>query len=260
MVLSTLCLKPFRKVFAAAVLLCITGVAAPAVASAIDTACDANFMTRLRERAWGEAQREMMTNQQMIWKPDSVFHLGCYENFLNGFNGAIGFYNNKNYVQTTVKNNVNTYLNANFNHNLGGGNLSNSPSTSSCGDIKKLWEAAECRNLTLGELQSLGDASSTDPRKQPKSCSNTGASWTASKDVITKAGANTTYDAMNLFTNVTAPLSETSPVKCSAGIPTGVMLGGGSNPEVVCPNPGCSPTGTATPKCCKSGTTSSNCS
>lgn len=245
MVSSMLSFDFCRKVLAVSALVCVMGVSLPSqAATAIDTACDPAFLDRMRERAWGEAQREMMTNQQMIWKPDSVLALGCYNSWIGAM--GISFTKDNGTGLNSIKTQATTYLNASFNHTLGGGNLAGA-NTSNCSNIRTLWEAAECKNLNLTQIQSLGDASSSDPRIKPKACGNTGASWPAAKNVITKGGANAAYDTMNLFTSIVAPKSEAG--SCSNGIPTGVMLAGGTNPEIVCPNPGCVPDGAAAPKC-----------
>lgn len=266
-----------RKVTAvAAAMFCIGFcMPSPAVSAVIDDACDSAFMDKMKERAWMEAQREIMTNQKMIWKPDSVLALGCYKNWIDSM--TISFTkDNKSGLNSTTSQ-AESYLGAAFPHTLGGGNLSGANS-SNCSNIKSLWDQAECRNLSLSDIQTLKDASSNDPRKKPKSCGNPG-SWGSYITNLTTAGMGAGFDKMKLFLSVTAPLSETClpsgggsggsgggsgggscTKKCSVGIPTGVMIGGGSNPEIVCPNPGCSPDGAASPKCCDSTSSGSSCS
>jgi hypothetical protein len=223
-----------------------------ASAAVIDEACDSAFMDKMKERAWMEAQREIMINQTMVWKPDSVLALGCYEQWIGAI--KVSFSKDSGAGLTDVKTQATTYLSAAFPHTLGGGNGTGS-NTSKCSNINDLWKQAQCKNLNLSQILTLKDISGNDPRQNPAACSSTG-SWGTPVSTMAAVGLGAPFDSMNLFTSVVAPLSEVTSGKCSAGIPTGVFIGGGSNPEVVCPNPGCSPTGTSTPKCCKSGTSS----
>lgn len=250
------------RALACAALLSLFVVSAPegVRAAVIDKACDPEFMDKLKERAWMEAQREIMNNQQMIAKPDSVLALSCYDSWMSSMTSSFSKDNGSGLNST--KNQANTYLQSSYNHSLGGGNQGGSNS-SNCGNIKSLWESAECKNLELSQILTLKDASTNDPRKQPKSCGNSG-SWDDPIKNLTTAGAGVGFDKMNLFTSIVAPLSETGTSggskKCAAGIPTGVFLGDDKNPEIVCPNPGCSPDGGSSPKCCETGSTSSSCS
>lgn len=248
-----LCVLAFLAVFT------MFGAAAlnPAHAtSATDPACDSAFLQKLKDRAWAEAQRELMHNKQMVWKPDSVFALGCAGTWMQLIPKS--FSQNGGSAVTNVSNHIGQYLSASFNHSFGGGNVSSGSNSNvnNCGNIGLLWNAALCQNLNTTQIQTFSEASGTDPRVKPTACSNTGGFWGNASSVITSAGAGAGFDAMSLFSSVVAPLSELSPQKCSKGIPTGVMLSGGTNKEIVCPNPGCTPTGGTSPQCCKTGTSS----
>lgn len=226
---------------------------------AVDPACDFAFLQKLKDRAWAEAQREMMHNKQMIWKPDSVFVLGCVDKWIG--NVPVSFQNGSSGSDqiTKLKDGIGEYLTASFSTQfLGGGNATagNPTQRNVCASIQTLWNAALCLNLNTTQIQTFDNASANDPRLKPMACNNTGGLWGAASAVITSAGAGAGFDSMSLFSSVVAPLSELKSQKCSKGIPTGVMLSGGSNKEIVCPNPGCTPTGGATPQCCKTGTTS----
>ncbi len=48
------------------------------------SSCDPKFMEALRQRAYMEAQREVVTNAATIWKPDSVMQLTCFDAQLGG--------------------------------------------------------------------------------------------------------------------------------------------------------------------------------
>lgn len=43
--------------------------------------CDPNYFESLKSRAWMEAQREITQNQNLIFKPDSVFEYTCFDKF-----------------------------------------------------------------------------------------------------------------------------------------------------------------------------------
>lgn len=43
--------------------------------------CDANYWRQMTFRAWQEAEREIMQNQNLIFKPDSVLQYTCFDQF-----------------------------------------------------------------------------------------------------------------------------------------------------------------------------------
>ncbi|MAZ76867.1 MAG: hypothetical protein CMH31_06155 [Micavibrio sp.] len=47
-----------------------------------DQPCDAGYWQSLEDRAWMEAEREIMQNQNLIFKPDSVFEYTCFDRIL----------------------------------------------------------------------------------------------------------------------------------------------------------------------------------
>lgn len=67
-------------VFAAVVAL--AALCAPQDARAQATACDPEYMDALEARAWLEMQRELLQNQNLIAKPDSVLEYSCFTNDL----------------------------------------------------------------------------------------------------------------------------------------------------------------------------------
>ena len=196
-----------------------------------------------------------MHNQALVWKPDSVITLGCYSNWISAIPKNFSFDGGSS--MNAFNGTVNTYINSNFGHSLAGGH-SSSAQNSGCGNIRRLWDYASCKVLNISQIQTLADAETNRPTTKPSNCSGTG-SWGTPKSHMNSVAWGTSFDSMSLFTAIVAPLSEAGG-NCSVGIPTGVLLGGtGGDREIVCPNPGCSPSGGTNPKCCKSGT-SSNCS
>ncbi len=241
--------------------------AAPA-APKVGPGCDPAFMAAIQKKAWMEAKREITIAQATIAKPDSVFTLGCFGAFTNGYN--ISFTNNNIYP---FQQRINTFVGAAFAHKLGGGHYpasgNNNGANRNCAVMSVLWNAARCDNLTYPSkvLDTLQDISKYDRGPYPVACPAPQGAWGAIDSVGTPLGdiygakvagksVNAPFDDMSLFLGVTAPLSQLGsleppiPEKCSKGVPTGISIG--NNPEIICPNPGCVSDGTDKPKCCDS--------
>lgn len=234
--------------------------AAPAPAA---VACDPKIMEALNARAWREAQREIMTNQTYIYKPDSVFALSCFSDALGdvptGFSGGS--------PTSATSSNLSTYMSSAFNHGFLGA-TSGSQSTSDCTTMRTLWGTAHCRNLaytspTNNAFTQFAYNMGTDARPAyPAACTNP-TSWGPTNTLLTTAGVGATYDSPNLFLGVTDPLAAlTASTNCSPGILTGVEIGTASTTyqEKVCPNPGCVPKfASGTMKCCDQTNTANRC-
>lgn len=194
-----------------------------------DAACDTKVYEAMRQKAWMEAQREVMTNQKMIWKPDSVLALGCYRAWLDVMGKSFTADNQSNLKGTedlAVK-----YLEASFKHGLGGGSLgfATAPKTDDCSNMNQLWMAATCKNVDIADLTSLVSISSPDSRiyPPPKSCKSTGSLWALGITSLLASGA--TADPMNLFTSIVG-------TKSDAGGTCNKLVVAGST---VCTNAGC---------------------
>ncbi|MDB2682979.1 hypothetical protein N9Z27_01860 [Alphaproteobacteria bacterium] len=48
-----------------------------------ESPCDPEYFKSLKSRAWLEAQREITQNQNLIFKPDSVFEYTCFDLYVN---------------------------------------------------------------------------------------------------------------------------------------------------------------------------------
>lgn len=213
-------------------------------------ACDPEFMESLRQRAWREAQREVMVNETFIFKPDSVFHLSCFDTALNAVPKTFSA-NGGNLSAVTQA--LSTYMNANFNHGTLGGATGAAQPTGNCGVMRSLWIAAKCRNLITSNFTAFAFDITSEPRiDNPQTCTtNPTATWDSTKARLEVVGAiqpfneGTTFDTAKLFLPVTDPLDLLkAPGTCSDGIKTGVLIGSGGTTyeEIVCPNPGCVPT------------------
>jgi hypothetical protein len=258
------CKKSLKSLALTAVMVSSLGLSLnPVNAQTVGPGCDPTFMKAMQQKAWMEAQREIMIAQATIAKPDTVFSLGCFGNFTNGFTSTVTFTGNNNYNYQSA---LNTYVSAAFNHSYGGGHYtgSNQANNTNCNDMQNLWNAARQANLDqpsklLGTLQDIAQYDrGTFPIAAPLP-TGYGAAGTAGTPLGTFYGAKVpsksvgaNFDDMNLFAGVTAPRSTlTNPSTCAKGIPTGILVDTNPNkPEIVCPNPGCVSNGDATPKCC----------
>lgn len=197
-------------------------------------ACDAEFMTTLRNRAWREAQREITMNQANIYKPDSVFALSCFDRALTDLTMTFSEADPRPAVRTSVT----SYISSNFPHGtLTQGTGGTQPSVTTCGAMNTVWTTARCRNLTLAQFIAMG----VDPRAAGCTAA---ADWDPTNTRLTEVGVGAAFDSVNLFLRNTDPLSLLEGENCQAGIPTGVQIGSGggtSFAEKVCPNPGCAP-------------------
>ncbi|MBL8639616.1 MAG: hypothetical protein JNK24_04585 [Alphaproteobacteria bacterium] len=196
-----------------------------------DLACDPVYMQSLKARAAMEAQREVMTNQRMIWKPDSVLALGCYKAWLDVMGQSFTADNQSGLTDTKQK--AVDYLTASFNHGLGGGSLgfAAAPNPSDCSNMDQLWMAAKCKNLEVTDFLSLSQQGALETRLFPRACSGTGTVWAALRIMnnITAGGIGGTRDPMNLFTSIVG-------TKSDAGGTCNKLVVAGST---VCTNAGC---------------------
>ena len=222
----------------------------PACAAA--PACDPKFMTSLRERAWREAQREVMTNETFIFKPDSVFSLSCFGDQHSAAVSAGSSFSNNGGKLDGVKSAVDSYMSKHFNHaTLGGADGGGQSSMGACNSMKEVWNDAKCRNLTIANFEAFAFNMGTEPRiNNSKTCTtNPTATWTSTETTMKTVGTikplveGTSFDSAKLFLNITDPLNLLDPATCATGIETGVTIGSSTTnyKEVVCPNPGCVP-------------------
>jgi len=107
--------------------------------------CDASYWNTLSERAWLEAEREIMQNQNLIFKPDSVFEYTCFDRILaHTATNAGRIFSHTNYFGTTIieenatlglRNSLGTavydalkvYISSNFSHTFLGGRANDMP-------------------------------------------------------------------------------------------------------------------------------------
>lgn len=171
-----------KKSFLLAVISFMMGIAIPYAHAAPDIApqpCDAQYWRQMSARAWLESEREIMQNQNLIFKPDSVLEYVCFDQFvsINAWAGGDIFvhtdYFGKKIIQRSadeamqkallnvVTESLDAYKEKNFNHSFLGGravlmkaDMSNSsfqPASNrqkyACQTMSKIWKAAKCANF-----------------------------------------------------------------------------------------------------------------
>ena len=153
-----------------------TAATAPDIAS---QPCDTQYWKQMSARAWMEAEREIMQNKNLIFKPDSVLEYVCFDQFVNiaAFEGGDIFTHTKYFGQEIIKRASNEalhkslnnvvyaslikYINNSFGHDFlggraGGMSITNKdsqfqapsgPSGYTCKTMKHVWKAAKCSNF-----------------------------------------------------------------------------------------------------------------
>jgi hypothetical protein len=141
--------------------------------------CDTQVWKTMEARARIETEREIMQNQNLIFKPDSILSYICFDKFAGHASENVGvLFTHTNYwqkeiiqwgapngmdnaMQKVVIESMKPYISGNFNHAYLGGrggkieNLGKPPETSfsgkggtySCGEMAKVWAAAKCLNF-----------------------------------------------------------------------------------------------------------------
>ncbi|MCB1530490.1 MAG: hypothetical protein KDJ42_05730 [Alphaproteobacteria bacterium] len=155
--------------------------------------CDPNYWTTLKERAWMEAEREIMQNQNLIFKPDSVLEYTCFDKYVSHGAKWLGdifvhtYYFGKQIIkrgehphaqeialQLVVTNALKEYLKGSFQYEFFAERsplLRNPPGITnsfpitdattmksySCKVMKEVWKAAKCINFIDGEPFKISD-------------------------------------------------------------------------------------------------------
>ncbi len=158
-----------------------------------EQACDPAYWTTMKERAWLEAEREIMQNQNLIFKPDSVLEYTCFDKFLNHAAKNLGdIFVHTNYfgdpiiartenpegqghaIKTAVFDAMKSYLESNYDPDFLSGrapkmqkppgitNLGNAPEVttengnnySNCRVMAEVWMASKCLNFAEDEFVS----------------------------------------------------------------------------------------------------------
>ena len=181
---------------------------APNAQKTDSAACDADFMNQIYAKSFVEAQREIMMNQTIIRKPDSVLEYTCFDQILRDtaeiagpifsesprFTGAtvtnpdaddieytanLGDTNLDTALDTLVVASLNSYVGSNFSHDFIGGTagINNSIAANvagaqtTCGMMEDIFFLARCNDFGLDDMfQKLDYFIANDPRQLPAAC------------------------------------------------------------------------------------------
>lgn len=156
--------------------------AASAGGNIAEQPCDTNYWRQLTARAWLEAEREIMQNQNLIFKPDSVLAYVCFDKFLDVAAGPGGkiFTHTKYFgkeivtrqmdegmnkaLTAVVSKALSNYIQNNFGHKLLGGRgefmgisdadqkqkaatVTGESASYECTTMANVWATAKCANF-----------------------------------------------------------------------------------------------------------------
>jgi hypothetical protein len=153
--------------------------------------CDAGFWRQMEARAWLEAEREIMQNQNLIFRPDSVLSYTCFDQFakIAAAQGGEIFVHTNYFGEKIIQRGANEgtdkaiegvvtlplkgYRVYNFNHTFLGGRSSALQSASTahsfqnptgatnerytCQHMSAVWQAAKCANFIDNDEFKLTD-------------------------------------------------------------------------------------------------------
>lgn len=144
--------------------------------------CDPDYWESMTSRAWMEAEREIVQNKNLIFKPDSVMEYVCFDSFMQHAAQHVGdifthttYFDSKMIIPRgstqisteftltkAVTDSLKTYIDSNFGHKFLGerakhreggvmqdrtlGDASNMRSYQ-CSVMNNLWQAAKCENF-----------------------------------------------------------------------------------------------------------------
>lgn len=188
-------MKNFIRTMVLALAFCglMVPVARAAAGDIAEQPCDPKYWDSLTARAWMEAEREIIQNQNLIFKPDSVLEYTCFDKFVNHAAKNAGdifvhtMYFGKiiiprgsgesmekgltNVVSTALKAyDDGSFKDSNFmadraplvNNNGGATNYGQAATASlgsySCDTMQKIWKTAKCINFIDNEHFKMTDA------------------------------------------------------------------------------------------------------
>lgn len=141
--------------------------------------CDTQVWQTMENRARLETEREIMQNQNLIFKADSVLTYTCFDSFaahVSRYVGVLfthttywdgkeiipwgGAFGMDSAIQSVVVDSMNPYITGNFNHNMLGGRgdslgmtrptiqpIGSKGRTYSCSQMDTVWRVAKCMNF-----------------------------------------------------------------------------------------------------------------
>ncbi|MGB0719580.1 MAG: hypothetical protein ACPGRX_03850 [Bdellovibrionales bacterium] len=221
-------------------------------------ACDADFMNQIYARAFLEAQREIIMNEVVIRKPDSVLEYTCFDQFLKNTADYAGplFTESTRWQSASVPNpgagnisisvsmggtkldeslnkvvmdSLNNYVDKNFAHDFLGGALAGENNTiatavssagSVCDFMNNVYFEAKCNDFALDDqFMTFAALVSTDPRSLPDKC--TGGTGITTDWIDVANNKDFKYAA---FDKQETYLDFLDPAACKPPVPTGLIV------------------------------------
>lgn len=212
-----------------------------------DNSCDPLYYDSLEARAWMEAQREIVQNQNLIFKPDSVLEYTCFDRHLNVlantsqnlFSGNPEYGGNPQNVATNLTNAMSApirdYINDNFGHTfLGGRSTHNYTAGASvqaggytCNMMDQVWIDAKCMEFadipdqdgffTFDDYAATG----SDYRRLPSACNTNGAFDTRMETAV---GSATPWEEDRVVTYMDIIFPDNDCGDAASMVPTGVVV------------------------------------
>lgn len=269
--------------FLAAAVFAVALAAVPAPARAQDPLCDVALYDQMAQRARLQGQRETVTVENLIYKPDSVMEYTCFTRFVEHIPNNLryasaaffepiepdGENHHPRYevsfdfpaepLMTVARAPAEQWMFGNFGHNYLGGRVTDTPATATpgtnytCDAMSVIWELAKCQQFAPEDPEDgfygLQAFTTIDEiRRLPTACT---AAFTADIGTIPALPADP------VTTNALAVVTE-----CGEPIPTGQVINipraegePASRPAIyeehICPNPTCTytPTGMSDGTC-----------
>jgi hypothetical protein len=247
-------------------------VTTPAGFPVSPSTCDCEFLEAMESHAWMTAEREVVQNQNLIVKPDSVLEYTCFDDFLRVTAKYIGPIFSESQVwglipgqdpesldrslEYAVYASMVAYLELNFWHDFLGGRMEGVNHTPrsvigggdyTCDWMYKVWKFAKCYNFMTrdhdGFFSFENYANTPDKRELPEPCEKD-PRWPEQLD---RALLNPKWEERQEPYNTRAHLRVTNflnPDHCKIAQPTGVIvqpvMQSIPGRDGFCTNPGCS--------------------
>lgn len=228
-------------------------------------ACDPQFMDAIEARGFAEASRENAQNQNLIYKPDSVFEYSCFGLHVPAVQqNAVDLFRSTSLTDPTT-NPIREYTDTNYGSEYLNTRTNQqpinqpAPPADMCNALAAVWDIARCINFYNREdLEGLFDLThyiSNDPRRLPASLPACAAlpygSLNMALDIAYNNNTNVwtmgpyARDSVDYIMDPVDLQTEMyEPGTCGTPIPTGMVVIDSNAPvarfnEKTCSNPAC---------------------
>jgi hypothetical protein len=214
--------------------------------------CDPQYYQSLEARAWLEAQREIVQNQNLIFKPDSVLAYTCFDKQLNVLaresanllSGNVLFGGNPVDLATSltsvVSGPLDNWLTSNFDHTYLGGrsgsrythDTSVTPGAYACNVMDTVWMEAKCMNFIHQSNHdgffTFAEYVGSDFRTLPTACGSNGDFQTNIDNALVPASTPWQEDAVQTYLANIYPTATPAGANACGGaqsmVPTGLVV------------------------------------